>query len=155
MFRAKRIVHAAAVATACFLSTVAVAQVLSMQPGQWEIVSTTTAVDMPGAPPAVANMMRGRAMTIKHCVTPQEVAEGPQAAMKHNKSCKVSFHTEGGGRFTSEMVCEQGGGAVNAATSGTMTATSFASTSRVIMSGAQAMTITSTATGRKVGECKG
>ena len=148
-----RLAPAAALFMASMVSAAAVAQMLSMQPGEWEIVTTTTAADMPGAPPAVAKMMRGRSMTIKRCVTPQEVADGPQAAMKRDKSCKVSFHTGIGGRFTSDMVCQQAGSSVKASSSGTMTPTSFASTSRMVMSGAQAMTITSTATGHKIGAC--
>jgi hypothetical protein len=148
------LIRALALFTASMVSAAALAQALSMQPGQWEIVTTTTAAEMPGAPPAVANMMRGRSMTIKRCVTPQEVAEGPQATMKRDKSCKVGFHTGVGGRFTSEMMCQQAGSTARATSSGTMTPTSFSSTSRMVMSGAQAMTITSTATGRRVGACK-
>ena len=137
------------------LAAAAMAQSLAIQPGMWEIVSTTTAVDMPSAPPAVANMMRGKAMTIKHCITPQEAAEGPQAAMKKNKACTVSYHTGPGGRFSSEMVCRQDGGTMNATSSGTASATAFTSTTRMVMSGGMAMTMTSTASGHRIGNCKG
>ena len=149
------VIRAAVVVAALPLAAGAFAQSLGIQPGQWEIVSTTTAAEMPGAPAGVADMMRGRSITVRHCITPREAAEGPQAAMKKNNSCRVSYHVGAGGRFTSEMSCAEGGGTMTANSAGTVNATSFSSTTRMVMAGAAAMTITSTATGRKGGECKG
>ena len=149
-------VGAAALAAAMSVAGAAYAQRMAMLPGQWEIVSTTTAVEMPNAPPAAANMMRGRTMTIKHCITPQQIAEGPQAAMKNNKSCTINYHAGAAGRFTSEMVCKQdSGGTATATSSGVMGPTSFSSSSKMAFTGAQPMTVSSTATGRRVGDCKG
>ena len=136
-------------------AAVAWAQMPGMQPGQWEIAQTTTAIDMPGAPPAIANMMKGRTVTIKHCVTPQEVAEGPQGAMKRAKGCTINYRAGPGGTYTSQMVCRQGASTTTASSSGRMTGTSFTGTTRLVTTGGQAMTLTSTATGRRVGDCKG
>jgi Protein of unknown function (DUF3617) len=129
------------------------AQTPVVQPGQWEMAVTVNTVDMPGAPPMVANMMRGRTTTIKHCITPDEALRGPQEAMKSNKSCAFTRYTAAGGKLSSEMVCKQGGGTMTVVTSGTFTPTSFAATGQSVMTGRANMTMTTTSTGRRVGEC--
>ena len=44
-------------------ATIALAQSAVIQPGQWEMVSTTKSVEMPSAPPQVTRMMEGRSST--------------------------------------------------------------------------------------------
>ncbi len=138
---------------AAVLAGAAVAQVSAIQPGQWETSVTITSVDMPGAPPEMAKMMIGRTTTVKQCLTPEQAARGPQDMLKGNKSCEFTHYSIAGGRLSSEMVCRQGGGTMTATSSGSFTPTSYTATGKVVVSGGAAMTMTSTTSGRRTGEC--
>ncbi len=142
--------------TALFLAALLLpaAAFAQVQPGQWEIVTTVSAVDMPGAPPFVANMMKGKPIKISHCLTPQDAAKGPQELMKTNKECRFTRYSMAGGKLDSVMVCNQNGGTMTATSSGTMTPTGFTTSGRTVMTGPQAMTMTATSVGRRTGECR-
>ena len=136
-------------------ATMAWAQGSGVQPGQWETKMTINTVDMPGAPPMVANMMRGRTTTINHCITPEQATKGPQEMMKNNKTCTFTRYSVTGGRLSSEMVCKQGGGTTTATSSGSYTSTSFNATGRIVTTGGpMPMTMTSTTVGHRLGDCK-
>lgn len=139
------------VLAAAGLGAPALAQVT---PGKWEIVTTVNSVDMPGAPPFVANMMKGKPIKVSHCLTPEEAARGPQDMMKARKECTFTRYSMAGGKLDSVMVCQQGGGTMTATSSGSFTPTSFTSSARTVMTGAQQMTMTATAVGTRVGDCK-
>ncbi|WP_420383120.1 DUF3617 domain-containing protein [Novosphingobium sp.] len=132
---------------------VSIAQMLKMQPGLWEYTSTTTSATIPGMPPSATKAMEGRTMTIRHCLTAADAAQGPLAAMKKNPSCSISFAAQPNGQFTSNMVCKGPQGPSTIVSSGSAMATSFSSTTKMTLTGAQAMTVASHATGRRVGEC--
>lgn len=132
----------------------ALAQSTSVQPGLWEMAATVNTVDMPSAPPMVARMMQGRTTTIRHCITPEEASRGPQEMLKTNKACTFTRYSLAGGRLSSEMVCRQGGGTMTATASGTYTPTSFSATGRSVVTGPATMTMTTTSTGHRVGDCK-
>ncbi len=68
-------------------------------PGKWEIVTTVNSVDMPGAPPFVANMMKGKPIKVSHCLTPEEAAKGPQEMMKARKECRFTRYAMVGGKL--------------------------------------------------------
>ena len=124
-------------------------------PGQWEIAVTINAMEMPGAPPGIAAMMVGKTTKIKHCITPEEAARGPQDMLKTNKSCNFTRYSMTGGRLESEMVCKQGGGTVTATSSGNFTPTGFTATGHSVSSGGgMEMTMTSSTVGRRIGDCK-
>ena len=123
-------------------------------PGKWEIVTTVTSVDMPGAPPFVAAMMKGKPIKVSHCLTPEEAARGPQDMMKSRKECTFTRYSMAGGKLDSVMVCQQGGGTMTATSTGSFTPTSFTSSGRTVMTGSQPMTLTATAVGTRVGDCK-
>jgi hypothetical protein len=131
----------------------AYAQPAGIEPGQWEIAVTINAADMPSAPPAVAKMMVGRTTTIKHCITPEDAARGPQDLLKPGKSCTFTRYNMKGGKLDSEVVCQQGGSTVTAVSTGSFTPTGFTATGRSTTSGGMAMTVDSTSVGRRVGDC--
>ncbi len=130
------------------------AQSAGINPGQWEIAVTINSMDMPGAPPAIANMMKGKTTKVKHCITPEEAARGPQELLKSDKSCTFTRYSMTGGALSSEMVCKQGGGMMTATTTGSFTPDSFTATGRTVSTGGMPMTMTSTSVGQRVGDCK-
>lgn len=140
-----------AMGVAALVPAAAVAQVT---PGQWEIAVTIDSVDMPGQPPMVANMMKGRTTKVKHCITPEEAARGPQDMMKANKACTFTRYSMVGGKLSSEMTCKTGEGVMTSVSSGSFTPTSFTTTGRTVQTGQMAMTMTSRSTGRLVGPCR-
>jgi hypothetical protein len=132
----------------------ALAAAQAVQPGQWDILTTVQSVDMPGAPPQMAAMMKGRPIRVSQCITAADAAKGPQQLMKSNKQCRFTRYSMTGGRLSSEMVCDQGGGTMTATSTGSFTPTSFTTTGRTVMTGAQKMTMTATTVGKRIGACK-
>ena len=132
----------------------ALAAAQSVTPGKWEITNTVESMDMPGAPPGIAAMMKGHPIKVSHCVTPEEAARGPQDMMKSRKECQFTRYSMAGGKLSSEMVCKQGGGTMTAVSTGSVTATSFTTSARTVMTGSQPMTMSGTWVGRRVGDCK-
>jgi len=129
------------------------AQAAGIQSGQWEVVTTVEQVTMPGAPPAVAQMMKGKPITVRHCITPEQAARGPRDMLKNDKSCTVKSYAMTGNRLTSEIVCKQGGNTMTATSSGTFTPTGYTLRGKTVMTGQQAMTMTTSAVGRRIGAC--
>ena len=135
------------------ISAAAIAQTPKIQPGMWEYKSKTTSTQMPGMPPGTAKMMEGRTMTIRHCITAAQAAEGPMAAMKKNPSCSMNYSMQPSGSFTSSMVCKTPQGTSTVTSSGTATPISFSGTSKMTVAGPQSMTIVSSSTGKRIGVC--
>jgi hypothetical protein len=124
-----------------------------IQPGKWELVSTPTSIDMPGAPPQVLAMMKGRPLKMSLCITPDQARLGPQALAKASRNCRYTRFDVRGSRIDSQMVCNQPGGAMTVTTTGKFTRTSFVSDGRSVMTGRRRMTTTSHTAGRRVGNC--
>ena len=123
-------------------------------PGLWEIAVTINSADMPGAPAAIAKMMVGKTVTVKHCITPEDAARGPQDMLKSDKSCVFTKYSMAGGKLNSEMTCTRGGSTVTAVSSGSFTPTSFTATGRSTVSGQMPMTTNATTVGKRIGDCK-
>jgi len=138
--------------TAASLSAVAQAQV---QPGQWEASVTVQSIDMPGAPPQVAAMMKGKTTRQTYCITPEQAAKGPQEMLKQNPSCRFTRYSMTGGVISTAMTCTQNGGTMTAQANGRYTATSFNVSSTAVVSGSMKMRMTSSSTGRRIGPCAG
>ena len=135
-------------------ATIALAQAAGIQPGQWEMISTTKSVEMPNAPPQVARMMEGRSSTLRRCITSEQAAaNGLREMVKANKSCTLSHFTMSGGKYDAEMTCSQSGGTMMASTTGTYTPTTMSSTSRIMIKGPTPMTMTNSVVGKRVGAC--
>jgi hypothetical protein len=136
------------------LLTAGAAQAGPIQPGLWEITSKVETINMPSAPPAVAQAMRGRPTTVRNCVTPEQAAQGPREMMKADKSCSFTRYNLTGGVFDSEVVCKRPTGTMTASSTGRYTPTSFAARSRMNGTGKMAMTMTASMTGKRIGPCK-
>jgi hypothetical protein len=125
-----------------------------VMPGQWEMVSTATSVDMPGVPPQVAAMMK-RPTKISYCITPEQAKLGPRGLMKANKSCRFARFDVRGSHIDMQMICSQpGGGTMTVTSSGSFTPTSFLSDGRSVVTGPHRMTIVSHGVGRRIGNCR-
>jgi hypothetical protein len=134
------------------LSTAAQAQI---EPGQWEATVTVQSMSMPGAPPQVAAMMKGKATRQSYCITKEQAAKGPQEMLKQNPSCHFTRYSMNGGVISTAMTCSQNGGTMTVQANGQYTATSFNVSSTAVMSGKMSMRMTSTSSGRRVGPCAG
>lgn len=122
-------------------------------PGQWEIASTITSIEGSAIPPAVAKMMTGKTVTVKNCVTPEQAKQGPQEMLKGSKTCTVAKYSMTGGRYTSEVVCKQGGVTITTTGQGQFSPTSFTGQGRAVMTGGTSMVQTQTMSGKRVGDC--
>jgi len=142
----------------------------AMQPGQWEMVTQVTAVEMPGAPPEAQAQLRaqqGRAQTDRRCITPAQAANptrelvgsGPQS-----RNCQFSDRTFAGGVIRVRASCRPPGGGVSRAElaiEGGFTETTLEA--RLTVSavgpnssggrGTQTIRASSTVRGRRIGEC--
>ncbi len=137
------------------LPGIAHGQASGVQPGQWEIAVTVQSIDMPGAPPGIAQMMAGKTTKVKHCITPEEASRGPQDMLKSNKSCSFTRYSMAGGKLSSQMVCKQSGGTMTATSTGSFTPTSFTANGRsVTTGGGMPMTVTATTVGKRIGDCR-
>jgi len=142
------------VSTLVLIAAPVVAQKAAILPGMWETAVTITSVDMPNAPPAVAKMMRGHKTVVKRCATPKDVGMGPQEMLKSSPSCHFTRYSLTGGRFSAEMVCNQNGTKVTSRSNGNFTPVSFTATGSSEMSGPQSMRMTTTVSGRRLGDCR-
>ena len=110
MNRRKSIATGAAVLAVAIGAGAALAQGAGVQPGRWEIAITINSVEMKGVPPGIAKMMIGKTTRVRHCITPEAAARGPQDLLKSDKSCVFTRYSMVGGRLDSAMSCRQGGG---------------------------------------------
>jgi hypothetical protein len=147
--------QSAAVLTAIAVAGAAVSTAASAQitPGQWEIASTITSIQGSAIPPQVAKMMTGKTVTVKNCVTPEQAKQGPMQMLKGSKTCTVAKFNMVGGRYTSQVVCKQGGMTITTSGQGVFTPTTMSGQGRAVMTGAQSMIQTQTMVGRRVGAC--
>jgi hypothetical protein len=92
-------------------------------PGLWENTSTITSMDASGMPSGMAAAMKSP-HTIRHCVTPEDAARGPQEAIKHDSKCQTKNYTLAGGVFRIDMSCPN----MTMHSEGRFTPTSYSST---------------------------
>lgn len=124
-----------------------------IQPGKWENRVEVIDVQMKGAPPALTAAMKGRPMVVTSCVTPQQAAAGPQAAMNADKSCRFVRYSAAGGKIASELLCTRPGGTMRVVSQGAYTPTSYSVSGSGVMSGRTSMTMRTRTTGRRLGNC--
>ena len=137
----------------------ALAQTQVMQPGKWEITSTSTGMSMPGMedmpPEALAAMGSGQTTSFRYCLSPEDAAKGPgEATAASNGSCKVIKQQASGNSFETTLACEgAGAGPVQVHSKGTASPTRFDATSEVTMA-SEGMTMGSKVSGKFLGPCK-
>lgn len=134
----------------------------SLQPGQWEMTTKMTDIEIPGAPPAVAAQMKqamtAQAQTQSRCITPAEAANpaGNMASPSGNaQGCTFSKQTFSGGAIDVAGSCPgPAGGRMETTLSGSYTATTMDTRiSANIEGGPQPMRMSGTMTGRRTGDC--
>lgn len=142
------------IAAPAFGASAAYANV-TIQPGMWELHSVVTAVDMPGAPPQMLQMMK-KPQTMRHCITPEQASKGPQALLEQSRGeCKFTKYDFRAGRVSAIMQCaSRERGQMTVTTDGSFSPASYATTSTMVMTGPQEkMSMASTGTGKRLGPC--
>ena len=142
----------------------------SIQPGQWEMTTRMTEIEVPGAPEALANQMRtamaNQAQTESRCITPEEAANPTRGMMNPTgkaEGCTFTDQTFAGGRISLAGSCPAPGGQGTVTTNltGTYTATTMETQVRAeVQAGANAppgmprtVRMSGTMTGRRTGDC--
>lgn len=142
----------------------------AMQPGQWEMVTQVTAIEMPGAPPEAQAQLRaqqGGSQTDRKCITPAQAANPTRELVGsgvQSRNCQFSDRTFADGLIRIRASCRQpggGGGRAEMAMEGGFTATTLEA--RLTVSavgpnmsggpGTQTLRAISSVRGRRVGAC--
>ena len=85
---------------------------VAMQPGQWELVTRMTALEMPGAPEDLVAAVRAQLpapLTQSKCVTPAQAAD-PSTMMggaATNPACEISEAAFSGGAIRMRLICRR------------------------------------------------
>lgn len=144
-----------ALAAAGAVVSVARADAPVVQPGEWEIAVTVDAMDMQGAPGAVANLLVGRTATSKTCLSQDDAEKGPKKLLESSRECAFDRYEMAGGRLSGEIVCKTGDREMRVVTEGRYTPTSFRATGKATVLGDEPMKMDSTSVGRRIGDCEG
>jgi hypothetical protein len=142
-----------------------------IQPGQWEMVTQLTSMDIPGAPPQVVQQMRaqqGRTETDRTCITPEQ-ARNPLRELRDTMSgprggsCRRLEDTFGGGVIRIRLACQSpsgGRGTAELSVEGRFTATTLTATVSINAQGPNvggpgttAMRMSTNLRGRRIGDC--
>jgi len=127
---------------------------LPIQPGKWQSIVTIVDVQMPNAPPGMADRMRAKPQVFTNCVTPAQAANGPRTLMQATSGkCRYSTFSAAGGRINAVMSCDFGQGAMTARSSGTYTATTLTVTGSSATTGRMPMRMTTRTAARRLGAC--
>lgn len=134
----------------------------SLQPGQWEMTTKMTDIEIPGAPPAMAAQMKqamtAQAQTQSRCITAAEAANpaGNLASPSGNaQGCTFSKQTFSGGSIDVAGSCPgPAGGTMETTLAGAYSATTMDTRITAnIQGGPQPMRMSGTMTGRRTGDC--
>ncbi|WP_242140346.1 DUF3617 family protein [Sphingomonas sp. TREG-RG-20F-R18-01] len=101
----------------------------SIAPGRWDVVSTATDLDIPGAPGFLLRMMKGRSKAEHKCVSAEQAKAGVAALLAPDPKahCHVDSVQIDKGRFTQVLSCPQKQGApLKVSRSGTYDLAGFA-----------------------------
>ncbi len=120
------------------------------QPGQYETTSVIESMNMPGVPPEVLTMMKGRVTTMKICLTEADMKKDPKKMLSADKSCELKRYNYAGGKIDAEMTCKSQEGPMTMVMTGTYTTTSYAM--RSTMSGG--MNMVTRVSAKRIGPCK-
>lgn len=131
------------------------------EPGQYRVSMEVLEVDIPGAPPQAADMMRSMigGQTHEYCLKPEDVEKGYQEMVRQSQEgsdCSFEKFDVSGGDIDARMTCSAAGqGAMTMAMTGSATPTR--SEMDMTMSGNMAgmgdSTIRMKATHERIGDC--
>jgi len=145
----------------------------TLRPGRWEMTMRVVSLDLPNAPPDMAERLRAQPMppaqTTASCMTPEEASDMAGNIRRQivqnqaNMSCEIGDQQFGNGQVRISLNCrglngqpDQRLAMVGSFTDSTLQAGITAASSMQTGTGAmQAVRIESTLTGRRVGECNG
>lgn len=124
-----------------------------ISPGKWTTTVEIVDVQMAGAPPGIAAAMKNHPTTVTACITPQQAAQGPRAALPADSGCRFTQYSAEGGRIASAMTCTRPNGTLNVVSRGSYTPISYTVTGNATMTGRTGMTMTTRTSGKRVGGC--
>ena len=129
----------------------------TMQPGEWEITTTVSRINVPGMPSGM-NMPMPPPTTVRSCLTAEQAAQ-PGAdfvtGSGENQGCTYESNSVSGGRIQATVQCTAQGQTMRTTVNGQFTATSFEVEQQVQTSAQGAnMEMQSRTTGRRVGDCR-
>lgn len=98
-------------------------------PGQYQARITFQSINIPGAPPQVADMMRNMMTnTVNYCLTPAEIEEGFRAitdrSTQDGQECTYERFSYQGGEIDAVMMCKVDGQSMRMEMTGSGNATS-------------------------------
>jgi hypothetical protein len=133
-----------------------------LKPGKWEnkVEILDMDVQMPGMTPAMSARMK-QAMADRppqiatSCLSAEDAAKGPSAAMLDKEHCSFTKSDTAGGRISTQMVCKTPGGTLSSSGEGSYTSTSYSVDGHGSMTGPRSMTMHTRTSGKWLGECDG
>ena len=125
-------------------------------PGKYAADMRVLSVDMPGAPPNMAEMMSSMmGRKFEFCLTPEEVEQNFRAILNRGQDgCTYTRYNASGGKIDAAMTCDGGGNPINMEMQGTGSPTSSDVT--MTMSGDMGMgpgTIRMRVINKRLGDC--
>ena len=96
-------------------------------PGQYNAKITFLSIDMPGAPPQMADMMsQMMSRDIQYCLTPEEIEEGYRSMFRQSQEgdCTIDRYNAVNGELDALMTCRGDGRTITMEMEGTGSSTS-------------------------------
>lgn len=132
-----------------------------MTPGKWRSSTKITDMSIPGLPPQVAQMMKGRmgqSYSVDTCITPEQASKPPSEALGARKGsdCKYEKFSFSGGKLSAVMVCSvKGSGTMRSIVNGSVSGTGYTMTTDTTINNSStgAMKVKGTVTGTRIGDC--
>jgi len=82
-----------------------------IKPGLWEVTTMPHDIVMPpGVPPQVAAMAKGKAETVRKCISAEQAAQGSQALLEPGSQCRYTRYDASGDQVDAEAVCTASNG---------------------------------------------
>lgn len=130
-----------------------------IEPGKWRTTVSVEKMEMPGAPPQVAEMMRQQtgkaAQSSEMCITKEQAEKPPQELLgSAAKDCRYEKFEMKGGALDAVMVCKQAGNEMRSTVRGSYGGTRYdlAGTAEMSTAG-QKMIVSSKVVGERIGDC--
>jgi hypothetical protein len=132
-----------------------------MTPGKWRSSTKITEMTIPGLPPQVAQMMKGRmgqGYSVETCITPEQASRPPSEALgaRKDSDCKYESFSFSGGRLNAVMVCNvKGQGQMRSIVNGSVSGSGYTMTTDTTINNSRtgAMKVKGTVTGTRIGDC--
>ena len=126
----------------------------AMQPGQWEMTTTVTRMNVPGMPAGVNPTPPPN--TSRTCLTAEDVRENANFVSESaGEGCTSQNASMSGGRIQATIQCNRPEGQMSMTMDGQYTPTTLALTQqiRTSMAGGQNVEMDARMTGRRIGDC--